>query len=635
MIASPSQQREQTLTDTASTESSQVTAQIATGASLSRRTVIASSISTVALVPVLAELALASEATSQPDAARRTRTFRIDRKYLLFPINDEAVARRVSVVQNGRALRSFTASLGLPAHWWAHLDVTEWRGQPLTLTVEPDSSPSAALAPKGRGPDETDNAALVAAIRTSTDIWSPETLYLEPTRPLFHFSVQRGWTNDPIGLVYHNGKYHLFFIHNPYGLRPGNTHWGHAVSTDLVHWEELPIALYPRGENDLPYSGSAIVDHGNTSGWAQNGRPPIVIAYTSTGRGECIVYSKDEGVTWQEFEGNPVVKHNGRDPRLIWHDKTKQWIMAVYSLRPAADPAATERHGIAFYTSPDLKAWRERSWIEGFIECPDLFALPIDGDTGRTKWVLSCAQGYYVIGEFDGARFIPETSRLPAPAGQVPWPTPQLPGPMPVFWAAQTFTNHPDGHIVQIGWARVDTVNEPFNQMMSFPTNLTLRTTADGVRLCREPVDAIRSLRTRTYDFPAGPLTRTPLLTELNGAAWDIEAVINVGVINFPILMCIAGDEYIYHPASQILTSKHDAMPIALSDGQLHLRILVDRTTVEIFGDRGQAYGMFIRSDPGGNAPLELRTTYGEVQLAKMKVHALRSAWKRERGLGV
>jgi fructan beta-fructosidase len=578
------------------------------------------------LAPATSRIALSSEESADA-SSQQSRRLRVDQKFVLFPINNESLSRRVRLLKNGRVLRSFTASLGLPAQWWAHLDVGAWYGQTLTLSLESDNSPSMLGAgTPGRGARETDNAELLAGIRTSPTVWSPETLYKEPLRPAFHFTPRRGWINDPNGLMYHAGQYHLFFQHNPYGVRWGNMHWGHAVSTDLVHWKELPIALYPRGDDDFPFSGSGVVDHENTSGWGKNGRPPMVIAYTSTGRGECIAYSQDDGVTWKEFDGNPVIKHTGRDPKLLWHSQTKQWVMAVYSERPGGDPTAPQRQGIAFYTSADLKSWRERSWIEGYYECPDLFALPIDGDADRTKWVLSCAPGYYSIGEFDGSRFMPESPRLPAPAGG----SANLSGVLdnfPLFYGAQTFSNHPEGHRVQIAWGLVEAPDSPFTQLMSFPTTLSLRTTSEGVRLCREPVAAIRSLRTHTYDFPAGPLTSSPLLVDLKGEAWDVEAVIDVGTVPRPVLVTIGRDEYVYQPASQMLSGPKGAMPIPLNDGRLQLRVLVDRTTVEIFGDRGQAYGMFIRSNPGGIVPLELRTVWDKVHVEKLTAHSLRSAW--------
>ena len=139
-------------------------------------------------------------------------------------------------------------------------------------------------------------------------------------------------------------------------------HWGHATSPDLVHWTEQPEALYPRAFGDWCFSGSAVVDHGNTSGFGTMENPPLVAAFTSTGRGECIVYSLDDGQTWTEFAGNPVLQHQGRDPRLFWHEATKRWIMAVYDEGPAGKDQT-----IAFHSSPDLKVWTEESRIDGFL----------------------------------------------------------------------------------------------------------------------------------------------------------------------------------------------------------------------------------------------------------------------------
>ena len=221
----------------------------------------------------------------------------------------------------------------------------------------------------------------LAAVHQADTIAGSEDLYRERLRPQFHFSSRRGWLNDPNGLVYHKGEYHLFYQHNPYGWAWGNMHWGHAVSTDLVHWQELPIAIYPHRFGDWAFSGSAVVDRQNTAGFKKGDEDVLVAAYTSTGRGECIVYSHDRGRTFTEYDGNPVVKHSGRDPKILWHAPGKHWVMAVYD-------EADDKRGIAFYTSPDLKKWEQQSKIDGYFECPDIFELPVDGDRSRRKWVL-------------------------------------------------------------------------------------------------------------------------------------------------------------------------------------------------------------------------------------------------------
>ena len=155
-------------------------------------------------------------------------------------------------------------------------------------------------------------------------------MYQEKYRPQFHFSPRIGWNNDPNGLVFYKGEWHLYFQHNPYGWNWGNMHWGHAVSTDLVHWTQLPIAIYPFKYGDWVFSGGAVVDEDNTAGFKSGAEEVIVASYTSTGRGEAIAYSNDRGRTFTDYAGNPVVKHQGRDPKIIWYGPGKHWVMAVY-----------------------------------------------------------------------------------------------------------------------------------------------------------------------------------------------------------------------------------------------------------------------------------------------------------------
>ena len=246
--------------------------------------------------------------------------------------------------------------------------------------------------------------------------------YHEQYRPQVHFSPKAHWMNDPNGMVYVNGTYHLFFQHYPDGITPGPMHWGHAISKDLMHWKELPIALYPDSLGYI-FSGSAVVDSNNTSGFGKNGKVPLVAIFTShdpkgekagsvNTENESLAYSLDNGETWTKYTGNPVLKNPGirdfRDPKVMWYGKEKKWVMTL----------ATKDH-ITFYSSPDLKNWKKESEFGkeigahgGVWECPDLFPLMLNG---RTYWVLivnlnpggpnggSATQ--YFIGQFDGNKF--------------------------------------------------------------------------------------------------------------------------------------------------------------------------------------------------------------------------------------
>lgn len=241
--------------------------------------------------------------------------------------------------------------------------------------------------------------------------------YREPWRPQFHFTPQRNWMNDPNGMVYYDGEYHLFYQYNPFGDRWGHMSWGHAVSRDLVHWEELPVAL-AEADGIMIFSGSAVVDWQNTSGFGRDGQPPLVAIYSGhyTGRplqNQQIAYSTDRGRTWTKYAGNPVLDvgmADFRDPKVMWHAPTARWIMTV---------ALPAEHKVHFYASPNLKEWKysgefgPAGAVDGIWECPDLF--PLVTSTGETKWVLIVnlnpggpAGGsgcQYFVGEFDGQRF--------------------------------------------------------------------------------------------------------------------------------------------------------------------------------------------------------------------------------------
>lgn len=261
--------------------------------------------------------------------------------------------------------------------------------------------------------------AAVAALTVQCVTGNPMGYYTEPFRPQFHFTPEKNWMNDPNGLVYYQGQYNLFYQYNPFGNKWGHMSWGHAVSPDLVHWKHLPLAL-PEANGIMCFSGSAVVDWHNTSGFGRNGQPPLVAIYTgmrvADGRQfQCIAYSNNGGLTWTKYAGNPVIdigSENFRDPKVQWYAPTKNWIMTV---------ALSAEHKIAFYGSKDLKHWTLLSEFGpagatgGVWECPDLFPLPVDGNTNQMKWVLIVninpggpAGGsgtQYFVGDFDGQRF--------------------------------------------------------------------------------------------------------------------------------------------------------------------------------------------------------------------------------------
>ncbi|MFE7929883.1 GH32 C-terminal domain-containing protein [Streptomyces sp. NPDC057456] len=258
--------------------------------------------------------------------------------------------------------------------------------------------------------------------------------YSETYRPQFHFTPEKNWMNDPNGLVYYKGEYHLFYQYNPDGNSWGDMSWGHAVSTDLVHWQQLPLAL-SHDDKEMVFSGSAVVDENNTTGFGTKKNPPMVAIYTShnktTGiQSQALAYSTDRGRTWTKYQGNPVIdigSRDFRDPKVQWYAPTKSWLMTV---------SLSAEHKVRFYSSKNLKDWTQLSEFGpagatgGVWECPDLFPLAVDGDANNIKWVLvvninpggiaggSAAQ--YFIGDFDGTKFTAENNgTYTPPAGAV------------------------------------------------------------------------------------------------------------------------------------------------------------------------------------------------------------------------
>ena len=491
-------------------------------------------------------------------------------RYLHLPIRNDAPSRRMRVSAAGRTVREFDIKLAEEhPSFQVFLDLKLFQGQTLALDAQLPADSKA-----------------LERVTLANEVPDAGRLYREPRRPQFHFTSKRGWLNDPNGLLWFDGEYHLFYQHNPYGWDWGNMHWGHAVSRDLVHWTELPIALYPREHGDWAFSGSGVVDRQNTSGWGTGDSPPLVVAFTSTGRGECIAYSNDRGRSWTEFSGNPVVRHSGRDPRLLWHGPTNRWVMAVY------DETGGTR-SIAFHSSPNLKTWTFESKIDGFFECPELFEMPLEGRPGQSRWVLHAADGEYRLGEFDGHRFTPVSDKLRLWYGN--------------FYASQTFSDTPDSRRIQLGWGNgISFQGEPFNQQMTVPCELTLRATPEGVRLMARPVAELNSLRGKTHRFDGLALKPgdNPL-PGLTGSLFEVRAEAEVGGSGV-FALNIAGTPVVYDAIKKTLACGDVTAPLAPKGQVVRLRILIDRGSIEVFGNDGRV-AISRAFDPGGDKPSLLR----------------------------
>lgn len=549
-----------------------------------------------------------SDTRKAAEPARRV--FTVDQPYLHLPVKNGAAPRRVALKVGTATVREFDIELATEGKpdWTAFAEVGPFRGKELAVeTVLPAGSQA------------------LDALTLAADVPDAANLYKEKHRPLFHFTSRRGWLNDPNGLVYHNGEWHLFYQHNPFGVEWGNMHWGHAVSKDLVRWQELGEALYPKQYGDWAFSGSAVVDKGNTSGWGTKEKPPLVLAYTSTGRGECMAYSTDDGRSWTEYEQNPVVKHQGRDPKLVWYEKGKHWVMAVYD-------EADKKQWIASYTSPDLKAWTYASRIDGFYECPDLFELPVGGDPKNgTKWVLYGADGKYLLGDFDGKTFTPD-----AKDKQQLW--------YGNFYAAQTFDAAPptkDGapRRVQVGWARgTKFPGMPFGQQMNVPVELRL-VRAPGLILKAEPVRELDDLhdgppvvdiRQKAPGRDAKPLAGPVRLAD-GLDAFDLRLNLwTVGTPDQGYTLDLRGVKLVFDPAKRAFSCNGVVVPYRTPAGTVlagpPIRVLADRGSVEVFLN-GDAVLSVAATPDETNRAVELTPAGDGLVVAEARVYRIKSSW--------
>lgn len=478
-------------------------------------------------------------------------------------------------------------------------------------------------------------------------------LYQETRRPQFHFSTRRGWLGDANGLVFYAGEYHLFYQHTPpasAAAPPVGAHWGHAFSRDLVHWQDLPVALYPDANGEI-WSGSAVVDWNNTASFQTGDEKTLVAVYTAapvntllTGKGQpysqSLAYSNDRGRTWTKYQDNPVLPHiagTNRDPRVFWYAPERKWVMVLYLDRVDYSKRSSDSEiskmtkigssisSYALFSSPDLKHWEmtDQFHIGSESECPDFFEIPLDGNPKDTRWVAQGASGIYLVGAFDGQKFKAESGPQHLQQGNA-------------WFASQTFNDIPksDGRRILIPWAKsLDDKNAlyagmPFSQMMGIPVELKLRSTGTGPSLLAYPVEEVKSLRTRSHKVrPQAIGVGADPLEGIKGELLDIEATIEPAAAT-DIVFKVRAATVTYNVKAQELSCAEQTAPFRMIDGKIRLRMLVDRTSLEIFGNGGILYMSMGVFSPPGNISLGLSVEGGSAQIDSLEVFELQSIWQ-------
>lgn len=531
----------------------------------------------------------------------------IEGNYLIMPVGHEAPIQEIEVEIDGKKKLSVDLPLAFGdmkiIGYTPIYDLTGYQGKSLKISYHSfTGSQQAQLLVQNEVPD-----------RKKSDHF-----------PGFHPHCRLGRLNDPNGLCYANGTWHLFY---QYYLGVRAKTWAHYTSPDLVHWQEKPTGLFHDHLGSM-HSGSAAVDVMNTSGWQIGDTLPIIAAFTgSRGMGghdkiqvQGIAYSTDSGKTFTKYEGNPVVgkdqnlksaPKDQRDPKIFWYSPTKgrdatakdgYWVMILYEGRN------DKYHAI--FTSTDLKHWTRHGKVTGFYECPELFPLAVDRDPNNVKWVMYGADGNYHIGSFDGKSYSPETrSKI-----RMNWGS--------RYYAAQTFNNTPRGpdgqeRRIQVGWQ---------DRQISTPVELTLRSTPLGLRVCLLPVEELANLRTSTLTLDGLTLAQgaaNPVAGYESGL-YDIELVANVSRLK-GMEFTIRGGTLTFDAGRSKLTFGRAKITLPKSD-KLNLRIVVDNWSTDIYaGEHGLYHIPYsISSRQKG---LSLSVTGGGVLFEKLRVHDLKSIW--------
>lgn len=520
------------------------------------------------------------------------------KKFLHLPVQDDAPEGKVNIVINNKGQFAQSMNVRLAREKidsYVPLDLSAYVDQNVSIDIA--GMPSSSLCWKE------------LKMSDSFDMTNKEKF-----RPVYHHTPAYGWMNDPNGMFYKDGVYHLYFQWNPYGSVWANMHWGHSTSTDLMHWNFEGCAIVPDAWGAI-FSGSCVVDHNNTAGF---GKGAVVAFYTSAKatpwgdvQSQSMAYSLDNGKTFTKYEGNPILtssEKDFRDPKVFWYAPGKHWVMIL----------AVGQH-MEIYSSVNLKEWKKESEFGamqgahgGVWECPDLVEIPVEG-TREKKWVLICnlnpggpfggSAAQYFVGSFDGKKFVNESST------QTKW----------MDWgkdnyATVTWNNAPDGRCIALGWMSnwQYANNVPTRQYRSANTlarDLTLYREGQELYLKSTPSSEVKKARGKKVSIPSFKVSEKHEMVNLfeeKQGAYEVEIVIqNAGAskIAFSLLNDKGEKVSMYYDLNrkQFVMDRSESGKVDFSkdfpavtvapvnvDKELTLRLFVDRSSIEAFGEDGK-----------------------------------------------
>lgn len=520
------------------------------------------------------------------------------KKFLLLPVQDDAPEGKVNIVVNNEGQLAQSMNIRLARERvdsYVPLDLSAYVNQKVSIDIA--GMPSSSLCWKE------------LKMSDSFDMTNKEKF-----RPVYHHTPAYGWMNDPNGMFYKDGVYHLYFQWNPYGSVWANMHWGHSTSTDLMHWNFEGSAIVPDAWGAI-FSGSCVVDHNNTAGF---GKDAVIAFYTSAKaspwgdvQSQSMAYSLDNGKTFVKYEGNPILtssEKDFRDPKVFWYAPGKHWVMML----------AVGQH-MEIYSSVNLKEWKKESEFGamqgahgGVWECPDLVEIPVEG-TREKKWVLICnlnpggpfggSAAQYFVGSFDGKKFVNES---PTQTKWMDWGKDN--------YATVTWNNAPDGRCIALGWMSnwQYANNVPTRQYRSANTlarDLTLYREGQELYLKSTPSVEVKKARGKKVSIPSFRVSEKHEIVNLfedNQGAYEVEILIqNAGASK--IAFCLLNDKgekvsmYYDLNRKQFVMDRSESGTVDFSkdfpavtvapanvDKELTLRLFVDRSSIEAFGEDGQ-----------------------------------------------
>ena len=518
-------------------------------------------------------------------------TSEIKNKYLVFPVNTLSAPKDLNFKRDSETVYHLSIKLdNLNPNFYSYVDVSRFIGLVIDISVEPEMKLEFCQA----------------------DEINIDNLYHEPMRPQAHFTTKNGWLNDPNGLIYLDGIYHMFYQHNPAEPNWGNMHWGHAESRDLIHWEEKDISLFPDGRGAM-FSGCAIIDDKNLLGKNDGDNKCALLFYTTT-RPFCqyMSYSTDNFKTINTYGDKPIIPHiieANRDTKVVFCDEMNCYIMVLYLVD----------NDYCIFKSDDLISWQEvqRMQLQGDVECPDIFMM--HDSEGIRKWIIMGAHERYIVGTFENGKFIAEQSILPLHYGNS-------------AYAGQSFSNLPNGRIVRMVWDRWKVPAFNFNGQMGIPMEMSLSKYNDTYYIQANPVKEIENIYKTTSTYNNVNLTPDESFSESLESGAYLLKLKGENVKEGIITVSIFGRRIIFDFDKNNMSIGDCKAPVSITNSGLDVTIVIDKCSMELFADGGKIYLTCISNNTVSDYNIPRLGVFANkpVTIDSVEINSLESIWNNK-----